>query len=105
MGKPRRDASNPAIRKIIKGVERAEGWRVERTVQGWKFLAPNGVDIVTIHNGSSDVRHVKNIKGDLRRAGLDLDNPAPARLNNTGDCKGWAESDLEHQAHLQVTGG
>ena len=100
-----RNASNPATRKIIKAVERAEGWRVERTRSGWKFFAPNGTDIVTIHNGSSDGRHTKNIKGDLKRVGLDVDNPAPARLNNTGQCKGWAESDLEHQAHLQRAGG
>lgn len=98
-------APNPEIRKIIKVINRAEGWRIERTRCGWKFFSSNGHDIVTVHNGSSDKRHVHNIKADLKRAGLDVDNPAPARLNNTGACRGWAESDLEHQAHLEKAGG
>jgi hypothetical protein len=31
-------------------------------------------------------------------------NPDPPLLNDTGDCKGWAESDLEHLAHLKRAG-
>jgi hypothetical protein len=65
-----RKPSNPAIRKIVRTVERTPGWRIDRTRDGWKMFAANGKDIVTIHDGSSDHRHIQAILSDLKRAGL-----------------------------------
>lgn len=72
MKKGARAPSNPEIRKLLKRVESAPGWRIDRTSSGWKMFAANGTDVVVIHDGSSDRKHIKAILSDLRRAGLTL---------------------------------
>lgn len=68
--KGNRRASNPELRKLMKHVQSVPGWRIERTKSGWKFLAPDGDGIVTIHDGPSDRRAIANIKSNLRQAGM-----------------------------------
>ena len=55
--------------KVMKVVRKA-GWRIEPSRDGYKLYSPNGKDIVQVHWSSSDVAAIRNIKADLKRAGL-----------------------------------
>lgn len=49
------------------------GIRVEMTRNNqWKVFSPNGKDIVIVSYTASDRFALKNIKGDLRRAGIEV---------------------------------
>jgi hypothetical protein len=57
------------LKKLIKAAARA-GWRVEKRRKHFRWFAPDGVSQATTSATTSDHRALKNIRGDLRRAGL-----------------------------------
>lgn len=49
-----------------------QGWRIERTTDGWQLKAPNGVHIEQVHGTPSDFRALRNtIKRMERRGGFE----------------------------------
>ncbi len=64
--------SDKDIEKLIREVQRSEGWRVERGSKHYKCFAPDGETIVTVSTTPSSRNAIKNAYADLRRAGLDL---------------------------------
>ncbi len=46
-----------------------QGWRVDRTTDGWQLKAPNGTFIETIHGTPSDWRAIRNSIARMRRFG------------------------------------
>ncbi len=49
----------------------AQGWKLTRSKQHFVLLSPDGTTIVTVGKTPSDHRALKNIRGMLRRGGLD----------------------------------
>lgn len=62
---------NSDMRRLVKAA-RAEGWTVEPTKGSHvRFVSPRGMQVIA--SGSvSDQRGIKNLRADLRRAGLKL---------------------------------
>lgn len=57
------------FRELLDAVE-AQGGRIQRIKSGYQVLAPNGIDIVTLHGTPSDRRALANAVAGLRRAGF-----------------------------------
>jgi len=58
------------LKELRKAAE-AQGWRIEKTKKGhWKFLAPNGEDIVIVAGTPSSKRGFDHAVADLRRYGF-----------------------------------
>jgi hypothetical protein len=57
------------LRQLIKKAKRA-GWTVEPKKSGWMLLSPDGSRCVMTHGSCSDWRALKNVKSELRQAGL-----------------------------------
>jgi hypothetical protein len=57
------------LRKVLKAAE-DQGWRIEPTKKGWKLYAPDGVNIVIVHNTPSDHRALKNTIARMRQYGF-----------------------------------
>lgn len=56
-------------KRLIEAAEE-QGWRVDRTTDGWQLKAPDGVFIETIHGTPSDWRAIRNSISRMRRSGL-----------------------------------
>jgi hypothetical protein len=60
------------IEKLIREVQRAEGWRVERGSKHYKLFAPDGATIITVSTTPSSPNVLRKVRSQLRRAGLEL---------------------------------
>jgi hypothetical protein len=59
------------LRKVLKAA-REQGWRIESGRKGQlKLYAPDGVNIVTLHQTPSDRRALKNAIAIMRRYGFE----------------------------------
>lgn len=72
-GQSRFAGTDPNTRDLLRQAERAE-WKIIRTHKGhWKIFPPNPEDHVIIAPGTASCyRGTKNLRADLRRAGLDV---------------------------------
>ena len=57
------------FRELLDAVEE-QGGTIRRIKSGYQVLAPNGVDIVTLHGTPSDRRALANAAAEPRRAGF-----------------------------------
>jgi hypothetical protein len=55
--------------ELLRAVE-AQGGTIRKIKSGYQVLAPNGIDIVTLHGTPSDRRAFANAVAELRRAGF-----------------------------------
>jgi hypothetical protein len=57
------------FKELLDAVE-AQGGTIRRIKSGYQVLAPNGIDIVTLHRTPSDRRAFANAVAELRRVGF-----------------------------------
>lgn len=60
--------SSKDLSRLLTGLE-AQGWRIKPTKEGYRMYPPNGTKILTMHMSVSDNRGMKNLRGDVLRAG------------------------------------
>jgi hypothetical protein len=57
------------FKKVVREAER-QGWRTKKIKMGLQLLAPDGVNIVTVHGTPSDHHALDNMIGDMRPYGF-----------------------------------
>ena len=57
------------LRVLLAGLER-QGCTIVETKKGYRILCPDGVSTLGFHKTASDHRAEANIRGDVKRAGL-----------------------------------
>jgi len=62
--------SNKDLSRLLNGLE-DQGFTIKRTGEGYRLFPANGTKILTMHLSVSDSRGMKNLRGDVRRAGYD----------------------------------
>lgn len=63
----------PSVRKDLKKVlqeSEKQGWRVVKVKMGYQLMAPDGINIVTIHHTPSSHRSLDNYISDMRKRGF-----------------------------------
>ena len=64
--------SNSDFRNILDAAK-SQGWKALKTGRGhYKFMSPNGKDMVHTSGSPSDMRAIKNLTARLRQRGLNL---------------------------------
>jgi len=64
--------TNSDFRDIL-AAAKTQGWKTVQTNRGhYKFLAPNGKDMVHTAGSPSDMRAIKNLTARLRQRGLNI---------------------------------
>lgn len=56
--------------KRLRKAAKEQDWRIKKIKNGWQLLAPNGVDITTIH-GSPGRHALQDAIRDMKRAGFE----------------------------------